>query len=178
MTVKELNEKLWFQIAWKAIGVGFVAALGYLSHGETPALCLDSPFSMRLLINGSTNDYERLILTEDATLGQAQSGFKFLRLRQAFSAFQIDPVGVVVVQDLKQSNRGKILDGISIITSAEADEPFQWNGHEADQRFREWYDHKLTGMRRVYLDGCELTYKLDRHGRSIPTSFRWLRRTH
>lgn len=166
---------------WGKLGttISCIAALaggaGYMLGGDEPALFLDSPFSLRIQGSDTTNDWERLVLTEDPSLGSPEKGMRYFRVRQSKSAFEIVPIGIVLAQDLRI--KWSHID-LSLAADATAQEKFDWRGHQNDQRYKEWWNDKTREFWREYADGCILAYKVDERQRSIPSSFRWERRTH
>ncbi len=54
---------------------------------------------------------------------------------------------------------------------------FSWRGHEGDNNYREESVDKNT-IYRYYRDGCILSYNIDRNGRPVRDSYRWIKTIH
>jgi hypothetical protein len=153
---------------------------GQASVKQEAAVMLQSPFSMRIVIDNNAHDFNNLTLIEDPTLPNPTSDSMMLSLRQIKSSFDIIPVGQVVARMNKEDINPiwKFLFSKLIIQEAYAQEMiFDWNGHQKDFKFKEQHIDNNT-MRRYYSDGCVLEYKVDRNRRSIPESFKWIKKTH
>lgn len=157
---------------------------GQSSIERNAAVMLQTPFSMRLNINGQQHDFERLTLLEDPMLPSPSEGTVMLSLREIQSAFDIVPLGRVVAT----MNRNEIpvpwrwLFASITISEAYAYDTklrlkFDWNGHEHDYKYKESHVDD-DDIHRHYGDGCILGYKVDKSRRSIPKSFRWIEKTH
>lgn len=155
---------------------------GQASVKQETAVMLQSPFSMRIELEGSQHDFENLTLIEDPMLISPSGETTMLSLRQVKSAFDIVPVGQVVARINKEHVPvlWKWLFAKLSINSAyaqPAEMVFEWNGHERDFKFKEKHISNNL-MHRYYTDGCILEYKVDNNRRSIPESFRWIKKTH
>jgi hypothetical protein len=118
---------------------------------------------------------------EDPMLPSPSSDTMMLSLRQVQSAFDIVQVGQVVATVNKESALPIwkwLFSSINVKNAyAQAEMVFEWNGHEKDFKFKEKHKDNNT-VHRYYADGCILEYKMDKNRRSIPESFRWIKRTH
>jgi len=167
--------------------VGFASSAfvaGRYSHQKETAVMLESPFSMRVEIDDQQHDFTSLTLTKDPSMIPPKDRV-ILSLREIKSAFDIIPVGKVVAQVEENKVSGVwrvIFSKADMIGHAHAStngpEDFDWAGHEKDYKFKERFVNDDT-VHRFYADGCILEYKVDREKRrSIPHSFRWIKRTH
>lgn len=153
---------------------------GQSNAKQEAAVLLQSPFSMRIDLDGQKHDLENLTLLEDPTLTSPSPDTMMLSLRQIRSSFDIIPLGQVLAQTNahKKSLWDWVFADTSIITSAYAkDRVFSWNSHEQDFKFKEKHVSSTT-IHRYYSDGCVLQYNLDKNKRAIPSSFVWITRTH
>ena len=160
-------------------GSAYVA--GQASIKEDTAVMLQSPFSMRIALDNNTHDFENLTLIEDPTLPNPSSDMTMLSLRQIQSAFDIVQVGQVVAR-MERDRALPIWDWLFANADikhahAKSKMSFDWNGHENDYKFKERHKDKNT-VHRYYSDGCILEYKLDSNRRSIPSSFKWIKKAH
>lgn len=155
---------------------------GQSSIEQNAAVMLQTPFSMRLNINGQQHDFERLTLLEDPMMPSPTGDTVMLSLREIRSSFDIIPLGLVIAT----VNRKEIpipwrwfFASIKIREAfAQDTRPvFNWSGHDNDFRYKESHinDHIIH---RYYSDGCILEYRVDKNRHSIPSSFRWIEITH
>jgi hypothetical protein len=149
-------------------------ALGRFSQQEHTAVGLQTPFSMRLLIEEKHLDFERLIVTKDPTNVAPTSDTEVFSVREVKSALDIVPVGYIVAQkpvvDLSWPWRW--------ISAAFGDEvSFDWHGHQYDYSFTESFIDPET-VHRFYKDGCVLEYKVTKSRSSDPSSFKWIKSVH
>ena len=162
--------------------VGGSFAAGVYSHQKETAVMLESPFAMRININENNHDFTSLTLTRDPAMLPPAEDQVVLSLREIKSAFDIIPVGKVVAQ-VETGDLPLFFDifvsSDMLVTKAHAKEhyAFNWNGHENDMKFKEQFVSNDT-VHRHYSDGCILEYKVDANRRSIPNTFRWIRKTH
>lgn len=163
--------------------IGGSFAAGKYSHQKQTAVMLESPFAMRITVDNVNHDFTSLTLTKDPSMLPPAEDRVVLSLREIKSAFDIIPVGKVVAQ----VEENKITGFWSIILSsvpspveeanARPNASFDWNGHQNDYKFKESFISEDT-VNRYYSDGCVLEYKVDRNRRSIPSSFRWISKSH
>lgn len=163
--------------------MGSAYMAGQASIEQNAAVMLQTPFSMRIQIDGERHDFERLTLLEDPMLPSPTEEQVMLSLREIKSAFDIVPLGQVVAT----MNREEVpvpwrwfFSGLSFSNEAYAQETqpvFNWNGHEGDYKYKEEHVSKYE-VHRYYSDGCILGYEVDDNRRSIPSSFYWIERTH
>ena len=152
---------------------------GQSNAKQDAAVMLRSPFAMRIVINDETYDFNRLTLIEDPASALPDDKVK-LSLRAIHSPFDTLQVGQIIatVDRGTTSKFWQYLFSYNIINTVRAEEPvFNWNGHAQDFRYKEGFVNSNT-IHRYYADGCILEYKIDRNKRSIPSSFRWVNRSH
>lgn len=162
--------------------VGGAFAAGKYSHQKETAVMLQTPFSMRIQVQGEPYDFENLTLVKDPTLPPIDDGKIILSLREIRGSFDIIPVGKVIatVEEDKLTGIWKVIiskSSISSIAHAYDKVAFDWRGHENDYNFKEKFVSKST-VHRYYSDGCILAYDVDQNRRSVPGSFRWIKTAH
>ncbi len=176
--------RVLFSIAAAFLAWSFVLLqVGQHFQLQETAVTLGRPFDMsfkKSLIEETVVDahgdeskirFEKLFLVEDPEYPRTDSDVGF-KLRKIFDSTDVRTIGVVVAQ------KGKIKEffiGASITNKAHAQQDFNWYGHENNYRFREKLVARNT-IRRYYDDGWILEYKIDEKGRSIPSSFRWIKK--
>ena len=164
-------------------GSAFVS--GQVSMKREAAVMMNSPFSMRIIIDDNERDFENLTLIKDPALSSPAKGTILLSMREIQSVFDIVPIGQIVA---KIDDDSIPLVWQILFTRVDADivghahaqpmQPgFDWNGHAADYSFNERHVSKNI-IHRHYSDGCILEYHVDKSRRSIPNSFRWMQKTH
>ena len=170
-----------FIIAFLAItGSAYVAGQAIVK--QEAAVMLRSPFSMRITdINGNIHDFEKLTLIEDPTLLSTNADKITMSLKQIKSDFDIIQVGLIIAKASKENVPfiwEWLFSSISPKSAhARTEKIFSWNGHNGDYSFKEQHQNEHT-IYRYYLDDCVLEYKINKNRRSIPASFRWVKKTH
>ena len=162
--------------------------LGRYSYQKEAAVLLDSPFSMRVVVNSHNNDFDSVTLTRDPTFPTKEQGKVALSIRQIQGEFDIVQVGVIIAS-VEPSELTKVWARFASLTSLESlayaeSNKFDWHGHNPmkaekslDDTYSETFVSKDT-VNRLYVDGCILEYKVDANRRSIPSSFKWIKLTH
>ncbi|WP_019507843.1 hypothetical protein [Pleurocapsa sp. PCC 7319] len=158
--------------------------LGCLLQKQTTAITLRKPFEMYLNLDRDSLDELRdnssLELTKVYLLkGEPEflhdpEDRALLEVRRINNNYSTVPLGNIIAQ------RGKILDMPKIprffsLSAAYAQQDFEWYGHENNYQFREEFIDRHT-IRRYYDDGWVLEYKIDEQGRSIQSTFKWIKR--
>jgi len=160
-------------------GSAYVA--GQASIKQEAAVMLQSPFSMRITLDSEIHDFNNLTLIEDPMLLSTSSDTMMLSLKQIQSAFDIVQVGQIVARVNREDALPIwkwLFSSIDVKSAyAQAEKIFKWNGHKNDFKFKEKHKSNST-INRYYTDECILEYKVDNNRRSIPESFRWIKRTH
>jgi len=181
----KIQWKVWVSGIFTVMSVlGITFAAGRYSQQKKTAVLLNSPFSMRIEIDGARHDFFQLTIMKDPTLISPGGESVALSLREFKSPFDIVQVGQILAQ-IEENKFGNILEFIVIkdtigkaYARTDADPVFNWNGHERDTKFKEKFINDNT-VHRYYSDGCILEYKVDSNKRrSIPTSFKWIKKTH
>lgn len=176
--IKYKTALLFISIFLTITGSAFVA--GQSSIEQKAAVMLNSPFSMKITVNNKDYILDKLTLIEDPAFPDLGDDHIMLSLRQIVSAFDIIQVGQVMAVTHKQKPLPVwewIFSEYSNNAYAQPKIIFNWDGHERDFSFKEEYKDNNT-IHRFYSDGCILEYKVDNNRRSIPESFRWIRKTH
>jgi len=169
-------------------------AFGRFSYQVGTAVRLESPFAMRISIDGKNHDYNALTLIKDPTLKSPSSDAVSLSLREIQDSFDVIQIGIIVakvgpseinsvwaklnVVSSDFSNKGYILYAVSQDNDKSlppAD--FNWYIHKGDYNFSEVHIDKNT-VHRTYSDGCILEYKMNDGRKSIHSSFKWIRVNH
>ena len=159
-------------------GSAYVA--GKAAATQETAVMLQAPFSMRINIENKNYDFKHLTLVEDPMLPKLEEDTIMLSLREVQSAFDIVPRGQIVAKVHKDHVPAiwKWLFSSIEIPKAHAKEAvFDWNGHGKDMRYKEKHEDDHL-VHRYYTDECILEYMMDSNRRSIPSSFRWIKKTH
>jgi hypothetical protein len=163
--------------------LGGTFAAGQYTQQKDTAVMLESPFSMRIDIEGQAYDFNNLTLVRDPSTPSVTEDTVVLSLREIKTAFDIIPVGKVIarVEQDKISGIWKLIisQDIVLVNEVQAQEipVFNWYGHENDYKFKEKFVADNT-VYRYYSDGCILAYEVDSNRRSIPGSFRWIENVH
>ena len=164
--------------------LGFVFGLGRYTQEKQTGILLDSPFSMRLVIDGKNNDLSNLTLLKDPTI-PAPQGKVVLAIRQIKDEFDILQVGFISA--LEKLDKPSLF-GLNLPLSdlgalkAYAVEGFSFGVHSGDSKYSEAFvpDHPDV-IERTYSDGCVLRYTVDSEKevrRSVRSSFHWVKYNH
>jgi hypothetical protein len=182
----KLITKIKYKVMIMFIGIfltitGSAYVAGQANIKQETAVMLQTPFSMRIALDNETHDFESLTLMEDPMLPSPDPDTMMLSMRQIQSAFDIVQVGQIKARVDRESALPIWRWLFSSVNTkhayAKAEMVFEWNGHEKDYNFKERHIDNHT-VHRYYADGCILEYKLDDNRRSIPESFRWIKRAH
>jgi hypothetical protein len=175
--LSNLRLSLYFSLGTILLSMaGFVFLAGQHTSERSIAVTLESPFAMRLEMNGQTVDFPRLTLMRDPALLSPSEGRLPFSLREIRSDFDIVPIGQILART-PPPRRPWFFLGSSSGLQADTPTDFDWNSHQNDLNFREVFSDART-VHRYYSDGCILEYKVDDRRHSIPSSFRWPKRTH
>jgi len=156
---------------------------GQVSMKKEAAVMMNSPFSMRIIIEDNEYDFENLTLIQDPAFVSPDNKTILLTMREIQSVFDIIPIGQVVAKVDNESIPlvWQILFAkVNVVSEVKAQPReivFNWNGHANDYNYKEKYIGEST-VHRFYSDGCVLEYKVDKSRRSMPSSFRWINTTH
>lgn len=159
-------------------GGSFVA--GKYSHQQDTAVMLDRPFAMRIELDDAQHDFSKLVLIKDPASVSTKKNQMILSLRVIHSPFDTYQVGKIVatMEENKLSGIWKIILSSSASIAYAQDPIFNWNGHAQDDNYKVKL-HK-DKIRYYYSDGCILECRVsnDKARRVIPSSCKWIERTH
>jgi hypothetical protein len=137
------------------------------------AIPLSSPFDMALKFDEKEINLEKIYFVKCPNFPDSKETIA-LELRRIIKSAETEKVGTaIVLREVVQ--KFSISQAINFISTAYAQNNFNWEGHEKKYNFKEKY-MKSDTIRRTYTDGWILEYKVDKSGRSIPSSFRWIKR--
>jgi len=149
-----------------------VFVLGQYFQLVGTAIPLDQPFHMKIKIDGTEKVFENISLLEDPD--KSTEGKYRLKIRApSDDPFENNDIGLVIAQKAKISD-SILLDILPIIKSAIASS-FKWYGMEANYNYKESYVDSNT-IKRRYSNGWILRYKTNKEGKSIRSSFIWVKK--
>lgn len=162
------------------MGAAYVA--GQYEQQKETGVALEHPFAMRIEVDGTLHDFNRLTLIKDPSLGRPDKDKVALSIRKIKNEFDIVPIGKIVATVDEKELKGiwkYILSRANIVSEAHAKPRpvFDLNDHKGDYKFKEKFVKEHT-VHRYYSDGCILEYKVDSERRPIPDTFRWIKKTH
>ena len=172
-----LHWKSWASLLSIIVPALAATFLGGAAANHKPALFLDSPFDMRIMVENTTNDFGGLTLIAD-TAPSPTPQTRVYEIRQVLSPFDILPIGKLHAQHFEEGVWQRLFDAVQTTGAVAGEVAFNWNGHENDGRYKEERVSKYLIHRYYLSDKCVLAYNVDDGGRSIPSSFRWINRTH
>jgi hypothetical protein len=152
-----------------------VFGLGESIQKSTTAIENARPFKMNLSVDQTEVRLDRvdLVLRQDELADSGQLMYDVHRFDPATG--KVDTVGLIIAD--KPENKAFAdffrIAAVDLIASAQAQERFDWHGHESNFRFSEKFISK-TKVRRTYDDGWVLEYDVDEKRNAIATSFRWV----
>lgn len=173
-----------FTLFSSCIGGAYVA--GQYEEQKETGVALESPFAMRLKVDNNQYDFSRLTLVKDPMLGGLSQDKVVLSIREIKNEFDIIPVGKIVATVDKKELKGvwkwilseaHTIEWTSVAYAQYPIPVFNWNGHKGDYKFKERFVEEHL-VHRYYSDGCILSYEVDKDRRSIPGTFKWVKRTH
>ena len=155
----------------------------YFQLQET-AVAMQLPFEMTIEKSAITEiiqetaqsriTIEKLVLAKNPLFPSIDNKSIGFNLHKINKPSDIQVIGSLVAQKQKIKKLFPWLSQIEIVHTIYAQNNFNWHDHENIYRFREEYIDKNT-IWRYYEDGWILEYKIDGNGRSIPSSFRWVK---
>jgi len=155
----------------------FVFKLGQQYQVSGEALSLNRLFSLNLEL-GEDAAGNKKINIRDLYLLESQvpspiPGKAFLEIRRYNEEGGTEKVGSIHAVKPKI----KLVPRVSLpeLTRSAYAAGFNWHGRKHKRNFSEKYTSKKT-IRRYYDDGWVLEYKVDNNGKSITSSFRWVRK--
>lgn len=157
----------------------FIFKLGQQYQVSGEALSLDRPFSLNLEVEKDSSGNNKIKL-DDLYLVEIKDpppipDKAFLEIRR----YNGEEGGTEKVGSINADKpKIKTVPRVSLpelTKKAYAGENFDWYGHRHNRNFSEKYTNSNT-IRRYYDDGWVLEYKVDKKGKSIPSSFRWIRK--
>ena len=174
-------------ISLATLGYGIFKAGQYCQIRDT-AVAIGYPFTMsvkkEIIYQILRNDPSEVVRLGELNLAKnpgyprSKDGIGLILHRiDDKDASDIEQIGSVVAQKCRFASFFSLLfSKLGSMGTVYADaRSFDWHGHQGNRRFREEYVKGDT-VRRYYDDGWILQYKLDSRGRSIPSSFTWIRR--
>jgi hypothetical protein len=184
--LKSLNFRQFFKIIGKIrikVFISIIAAFliytffmfkaGQIYQVTAIAIPLCSPFDMALKIDEREISLEKIYFVKCPNYPGTKKMIA-LELRRIIKFAETEKVGTAIV-NREAVQKFSIPEAISFISTAYAQNSFNWEGHEKNYNFKEKYKKSDT-IRRYYKDGWVLEYKVDKNGRSIPSSFRWIKK--
>ena len=156
-----------------ATHTGIVFGVGWASQANTTAISLSRPFGMKLGVDLKEFPFPKLILTESYRVVESDVEKIFLLLRMRNDVRTYDQVGEVVAQKGKAKEITQLY--FDVTKNLYAQDQFDWKNHKDNFNFYEKFVAPGT-IHRYYNDGWILEYKVDRDGRAIKSSLKWIKR--
>ena len=160
--------------------IGGSFALGRATQQTHTAVQLQTPFSMRIQVQGASTDFDRLILLKDPLNLAPTPDTEVLDIREVRDEFDVVPIGQVVAQ----AQHADVSWPWSMFalkfgaTNAYADAgSFDLGPHKGDFAYTEAFVDTDT-IHRTYKDGCVLEYRVTKSRSSDPATFKWIKNQH
>jgi hypothetical protein len=154
----------------------FLFSVACYFQGSQTAIALTRPFDMALKSDKDGEiRMEKLYLVAESGPPPLDNDSISLQIKRMNDPLDIEVVGRIIAQRTKMVSLPKFALSFDYIQLAYGQEAFQWYGHERNYRFREEMINKNT-VKRIYDDGWILEYQANDQGRSIPSSFRWIKK--
>jgi hypothetical protein len=153
---------------------GIVFGVGWAYQANTTAISLSRPFGMKLEVDLKEFPFPKLVLTKHYTV-EGSDGEKIVLLLRMYdeSVGLYNQIGEVIAQKAKAKEVTQL--HLDITKNLYAQDQFDWNDHKSNFKFYERFVAPGT-IRRYYNDGWILEYKVDKDGRAIESSRKWIKR--
>jgi hypothetical protein len=156
----------------------FIFKVGQLYQARGEALSLCRIFSLSLELEKGEPDNKKINYRDIYLLASKDPspipGKAYLEIRKFNKEGGTEIIGLIHAGKPKM----KPVPTVGLLESAKkayAAEKFNWYGHKSNRQFSEKYVKHNT-IRRYYDDGWILEYKVDQNRKSIPSTFRWIKK--